>query len=93
MKNEQNLKIKLKPKELFWEDCEDYEEPFITSANGMVYGYLVIDNIVDYSLSYYNLFGGETLKEEKFEKVNDAKLFAESHHQKVMNTFLRVYWE
>lgn len=83
----------IKPKELVWQHCEDYEQPFIVSSSGMIYGYLVIDNYDDYALSYYNLFGGDALKEENFDTVEDAQCFAQSHHNKVMNEMLQHHWE
>ena len=88
-----DLRQSLKPKDLVRESCEEYESPFLVSSNGMIYGYIVIDNYDDYALSYYNLFGGETLKEDNFDTVEDAQLFAQSHHNKVMNEMLRHHWE
>lgn len=88
-----DLRQSLKPKDLVWQHCEDYEHPFLISANGMIYGYLIIDNYNDYALSYYNLFGGETLKEKNFYTVEDAQYFAQSHHNKVMDEMLRHHWE
>lgn len=91
--SEPDKRDSLKPKDLVWIDFEDYEKPFLLSANGMIYGYLVIEDGDKYSLSYYNLFGGENLKEEMFDTVEDAQYFAISHHKKVMDSSLKHYWE
>ncbi|CAH1193010.1 Hypothetical protein DAL_32 [Psychrobacter phage D'Alembert] len=86
--------VDIKPKDLVWEDCEEYEYPYLEASRNTEYGYTVIQSKVGYSLSTYLLSGGTNAKlEHYFDSVLAAKDFAFSHHCDFLSDLLSKNWD
>lgn len=86
--------INIKPKDLVWESCEEYEYPYLEASQNIKYGYIVIQSKVGYSLSTYLLSGDTNVKlEHYFDSVLTAKDFAFSHHCGFLGDLLRENWD
>lgn len=82
--------VDIRPKDLVWGVCEEYEYPYLESSRNTEYGYIVIKSKIGYSLSTYLLSGGTNSElHHYFKSVEEAQYFAISHHKSFMNKFLK----
>lgn len=86
--------IDIRPKDLVWGVCEEYEYPYLESSRNTEYGYIVIKSKIGYSLSTYLLSGGTSAKlEHCFGSIKEVKEFAFTHHCNLLEELLYKNWE